>query len=649
MSARLLKKVLKEQEQKLQQKDPQHIAEEEEEDVDGDEEDQKLNSGSSINPFDLLDDDDGRVSDQEGESETADDSLQGSRDKQNLPEPKGPIDVILTSDNKSKKKKKKKNNKEGSSASTHKVEESLDEILETFSLDVNNSSHHDVPEKTKAADSRRRDNLVKQSAASILQVDPKFLNAENELRRIFGSKVVKSFEKSSQTGSSRQARGVRRGGYNPRKTVLVTPSEHWPRWDGSLSMEFLEVKDGYHYFRYVHSSSHSQAQREFEAAKAIHDLNGIASILLYHPYHLDSLITMADYFKFAGEHQMSTDSISKCLYALECAWHPMFTPLQGNFQLKFSDEKNKPLFMALFAHMKNMDRRGCHRSALEVCKLLLSLDSDDPMGAKFYIDYLSLRAEEYAWLEQFSEDYQSDNSLWLFPNFSYSLAICRFNLEKHESSEGAHEFTTKSSSTDLMKQALMLHPSVLKKLVEKVPLKDQAWTGIVKHAFFRSEQVGIPTLDHLINMYVETSYLIWRLPDLQKLLRDAAQEVIETLKHDSSEANDWACVRKEAFSSEKNEYRHLLVLDFSHSVPTLPPENLQHFMVDPRMRDVVPNEGLVANANNGIPAPRNIANRNAIAVLLESLLPWVHYGDANGAAEDGDNQLDGHGQGDERQ
>ena len=42
---------------------------------------------------------------------------------------------------------------------------------------------------------------------------------------------------------------------------------------------------------------------------------------------------------------------------------------------------------------------------LQVCKLLLSLDLDDPMGAMFSIDYLSLRAEEYAWLEQFSEDY----------------------------------------------------------------------------------------------------------------------------------------------------------------------------------------------------------------------------------------------------
>lgn len=307
------------------------------------------------------------------------------------------------------------------------------------------------------------------------------------------------------------------------------------------------------YCSYVHSSSYSQAQNSFEAAKAIHDLNGIASILLYHPYHLDSLVTMADYFKFSGEHQMSADAISKCLYALECAWHPMFTPLQGNCQVKFIDEKNKPLFTALFAHMKNMDRRGCHRSALEVCKLLLSLDSDDPMGAKFYIDYLAIRAEEHAWLEQFSEDYQSDNSLWLFPNFSYSLAICRLYLEKKESVDSDHVATTKSSSSDLMKQALMLHPSVVKKLVEKVPLKDQAWTGIVKHTFFRADQVGIPSLDHLINMYVETNFLLWRLPDLQNLLRDAAQQVIETLKNDSSEVKDWACVRREAFSSDKNE------------------------------------------------------------------------------------------------
>lgn len=185
---------------------------------------------------------------QDGELETADENLVETNDKQDPPAKIGTVDVVSKSNNKSKKKKKKKN-KEGSIESTHKDEKALDEILEDLNLDVNSSGRQHAPEKAKAANSRLCDSLVRRSPASILQVDPKFLNAENELRRIFGSKVVKSFEKSNQTGSSRQVRGGRRGGYNPRKTVLVTASEHWPRWDGSFSMEFLEVKDGYQHFR----------------------------------------------------------------------------------------------------------------------------------------------------------------------------------------------------------------------------------------------------------------------------------------------------------------------------------------------------------------------------------------------------------------
>lgn len=306
-------------------------------------------------------------------------------------------------------------------------------------------------------------------------------------------------------------------------------------------------------FRYVHPPSYAEAQKAFEAAKSIHDLNGIASILLYHPYHLDSLITMAEYFKFVGDHEMSSDAVSKCLYALECAWHPMFTALQGNCQLKITHETNKPIFTSLFTHVKNLDRRGCHRSALEVCKLLLSLDSDDPMGALFFIDYLSLRAEEYTWLERFTESYKNDTSLWLFPNFSFSLSVCRFYIEREESSKHDNVDAMRANSTDLLKQALMLHPLVLKRLVEKVPLKDQFWVHILKHSFFLPDQTGIPSLDHLINLYVERNYIIWRIPDLQKLLRETAQSVIEVLETDRNDAKDWACVRKEAFSSEKNE------------------------------------------------------------------------------------------------
>ncbi|KAL3632180.1 hypothetical protein CASFOL_025164 [Castilleja foliolosa] len=600
MSARMMKKVLKEQEA-LQQ---QHQ-------LNSDDDSESSDSPPPArNYFNLLEDEDGHSSDNQQEkeeiaAESSDCAIANKhssmeKDANSVPRP-------------NVKSKKKKNKKKKHGEISENDVRSSDLMLESLSLGASSSGHQlGAPNDIM---------LKKHCNYSVLQVDPKLLSAENELRRIFGNSVIKTHERSNlPANSSRIVRGGRRVGHILKRTMLVSPSQHWPRWDGSLSMELLETKDGVHYFRYVHSSSYAQAQRAFEAVKATHDLNGIGSILVNHPYHIDSLTTLADYFEFTGEQQMSGDTTAKCLYAMECAWHPLFTPSK-NCQLKYVHDTNKPFFSSLFTHMKNMDRRGCHRAALEVCKLLLSLDTDDPMGAMFCIDYYSLRAEEYAWLERFAEEYKCDNSLWLFPNISFSLAVCRLYLERDEH---ADTISGKSDSSDLMKQALMLYPSVLKKLVAKVPLKERKWTDVLKHSFFGSEKTGSLTLDHLIAIYVERSYLIWRLPELQKLLYDSALSVIEMLEKQASVVKDWACVRKEAFSSEKNEYSHLLVSDFSDSVPTMPPE----FMVD-HQRGGVEQRGQVPNVPEDH-VIRDVANRSPLAVLFESILPWINYGAGDG-------------------
>ncbi|VYS55765.1 unnamed protein product [Arabidopsis thaliana] len=610
MSGRLLKKVLQEHEDSKLQK---HHEEEEEED------EEESGARSSINPFDLLNDGD-------EDPEEIDDETIAEKKNEDADHQSSVADHVQpVSKNKSKKKKKKKNKESGSNVP--KAEMTLDETLEALGLNAN-SKQEKVQETKPNADSSK-----KASSRFVLEIDSKYLNLENELRRTYGSKAMRSFEsESGSQGGSSSRRGGRRGVHHITKTVLVSPKENWSRWDRSFSMEFLETKDGNNYFRYTHSSSYEQAQRAFQAAQAIHDLNGVASVLIHNPYHIESLITMADYFKFVGENDMAADSIGKCLYGLERAWHPMFTPFQGNCRLEFNHDENKLFFKTLFTHMRNMDRRGCHRSALEVCKLLLSLDTSNPVGALFCVDYFALRAEEYAWLEQFSEEYRNDNSLWLFPNFSYSLAIARVYLEKMEptsSSEATPRDTSKQSSLDLMTQALKLHPTVLNKLVEKVPLKDQAWTKILKHSYFRSDESKIPSLDHLIKIYVERNYLIWRLPDVQKLLRSAADLVIESLEQDGTEAESWLCVRLEAFSSENNQYSHLSTHDFSDSMPTLPPDNLQNFVADPRM---VGGEQMAEGGGRGQhqappPRPRDLANRSPLAVLIESILPWANFGD----------------------
>ncbi|KAL8201526.1 hypothetical protein R6Q57_012865 [Mikania cordata] len=566
MSVRALRKVLQEQESANNQNNKFSP-------------DDELESPSDSprpfsNPFDLL-------NEQEQENESSDVDTPSTVKKEDDVK-KSTATKASSSNQKSKKKKKKKNKAKELSTNVDDAD-SLDLVLKDLSLEVDSFGGQNQPLKKK---SENVNGAAKRCTTNILQVDPKFLSADNELRRIFGSKVVNSFEKSNQAGSSRQNRSGRRAIHLYKKTNIISPSEHWPRWDGSLSMELLENKNGYNYFRQVLLVISSIF---LESAKSSHDLNTIASILLHHPYHLDSLITLAEYFKFSGELQMSADATAKSLYALECAWPPIFTPLQ-------------------------------------VCKLLISIDSDDPMGALFCIDYFSLRAEEYKWLERFSEEYNCDNSMWLYPNFSYSLAICRFYLEREEH---VTETESKATSSDLMKQAIMLHPSVVRKLVVKVPLKEQVWSKIVNHNFFRKDGTENASLDHLINIYIEKSYIIWRLPELHNFLKDAALSVIENMEVNQNEAQDWACVRKEAFASNKNEYSHLMVSDFSDSTPTIPPEILQDYMIDPRLVDNN-NNANQENAGDVVRAPREVANRNPLTVLFESILPWVDYGTREG-------------------
>ncbi|XP_078441125.1 transcription factor-like protein [Wolffia australiana] len=598
MSSRLVRRVLREQGLKPLDSGLEQEAE--------DYAESSVSSSPFRNPFDLLDD-------QEDEQDDGEEVSTSNETVQNIPSTSSSYNAPAAK-RKTKKKKKKAKDKGHQKVTS---EESIDPMIEKLSISTD-SGEKEVDVSDEKLNEIQRDE-GKPRISSVLTVDPKFLKAENELRKIFGSKVVSSLENNQNTFGFRGAHSGRRSMHNIRKSVLVSPQPFWPRWDGSLSMEVLESEKGEHFFRYVQNPSYKRAQEIFEAARSAHDINTIAMILARLPYHVEALLIFSELYKFSGEHHSSADAIAKCLYALECAWHPQFNALGGNCRLKYTHETNRPLFQALFQHMNSMHRRGCHRSALEVCKLLLSLDTDDPMGALFCIDYFALRAQEFKWLEQFAEEYHSDSSIWLFPNFSFSLAISRLYLETTEEVE-------KAPAIDLMKQALMLHPLVLKKLVAKVPLKDRAWTEIISDSFFKSAKGGSPSLEHLINIYVERSYIMWRLPELQSLLKKAAIQVIESLKRDSAEAKDWACVRKEAFPSEKNEYSHLLVSDFSDTIPTLPPEEVRHFMVG---QHAVP-EVVDENWDNGVMEearqPRDVAGRNPLAVFLESLLPWADFG-----------------------
>ncbi|KAH9302022.1 hypothetical protein KI387_013605 [Taxus chinensis] len=161
-----------------------------------------------------------------------------------------PVSSVKT---KNKKKKKKKNEEKVVRVEAITKDTSVDLQLERLAVAASGSTeslvaHSEIP--ATSANSGGRRNLQKCST-QILAVDPKFLRAEDELRRIFGSKVVNAFENTNNSGNSRRKQGPRRGAnsYHVRKTILVAPSDHWPRWDGGISMEHIETKGGLNYFR----------------------------------------------------------------------------------------------------------------------------------------------------------------------------------------------------------------------------------------------------------------------------------------------------------------------------------------------------------------------------------------------------------------
>ena len=149
-------------------------------------------------------------------------------------------------------------------------------------------------------------------------------------------------------------------------------------------------------------------QEAYEQCQATFDPNAIAALLHAHPYHLDALLTMHDLHRSMSENAYAgaaaaaspqlcpphlplrmtaptgsprtfstivwrvvrdpggggapptavlppaarrrfppDEMLERCLYALEMAWHPTFSPAAATAHVPF-EEGNMPLFIALF-------------------------------------------------------------------------------------------------------------------------------------------------------------------------------------------------------------------------------------------------------------------------------------------------------------
>ena len=122
-------------------------------------------------------------------------------------------------------------------------------------------------------------------------------------------------------------------------------------------------------------------------------IRGPCSSSARHPYQADALLRLAGYLELAGQLEAASEHAERALYACEQAIHPMCRLLDGTARLSYGLPTNRPLFISLHKHMISAGRRGYPRTALEVGRLLLSLDlAHDPMHVLLHLDFYAARS-----------------------------------------------------------------------------------------------------------------------------------------------------------------------------------------------------------------------------------------------------------------
>ncbi|KAK5642561.1 hypothetical protein RI129_008728 [Pyrocoelia pectoralis] len=495
-----------------------------------------------------------------------------------------------------KKKKKKKSGKHSNIQRSSEDNAEVDEV-ERSVREVNRL----LGEQCVPVAASLRPEKAPPIKKGVLNIHHKYLNPNNELKRIFGSKIIQSEHKRKLRGS--------RG--HVRTTWLVASKDNWPQAAKlGLSMSLQETKPGgIHYFAYEHSQTYRQIQTKFlEAVESLNPDN-IVAIINEHPFHVDALIQLSELCKLSEDLAMAAELVERSLYSLECSFHPLFNVAQGNCRLDYRRQENRVLFITLFKHLLFVAGRACYRTALELCKLLLSLDPDeDPLAVKLVIDFYALRSKEYVWLIDFFVEWEMTKNLSQLPNFAYSTAIAYFHISEED--------TQKADS--LLQEALLMFPAVLVALLDKCSV--QVDNRVSKHYYFGQTAVvkQSPALNQLVLLYVNRSYHVWKESDLLPWLQRNVHKVLDMIDEDPTIVKDYEFKRSRRYQGPlpRTICRHILLSDVKGVAPVMEDFSGPVLSFDP----LPPLDSI--NIYEKPKRPRVVnSNSSAVGIFFRSLLP----------------------------
>ena len=396
------------------------------------------------------------------------------------------------------------------------------------------------------------------------------------------------FSPAGMTASSSANGGELSGGSG--SSIFARPRSGWSNKSRAIGLAMKKTKsveeefrgdlaygegDGVvSYYQFSTGAAYEDANELFERARETHDPRAISHLLIKYPLHAESLLAISDVHMVVGDADKGSDAIEQCLAAFEKSFHKDFIadvkkgtariPIDPPGKAFIDDDEDeeesifdvtdamseqrekleeaielwdrsreKTFLKALFKQTCSLTRRGCYNAALEVSKMLFSVEPKDYFCVGFIIDYAALRSENnLEWLEEFLssilERRLSPFDMWYRPNFAYSYAMC-LKLQDEQSK-------TKSNKADeAMRQAIMQHPLALHFLVEKLDLKtrDVEWFEIMERSEYfekttkNNSAANNANYEFACKLFAERHHYLWRPERILSWMKAIAQSVCD--------------------------------------------------------------------------------------------------------------------------
>ncbi|XP_063932393.1 ribosome quality control complex subunit TCF25-like isoform X2 [Zophobas morio] len=448
------------------------------------------------------------------------------------------------------------------------------------------------------------------------QINKRLLNCQNEIEEMFCSRARFRNTKTSLL-----------------RTCLTLPENSWPKFANSgLFMEVINREKDLITFRFRHKREYAEMQRRFFSAVVTLDPQIFKEILLVMPYHVDTLLHLSEFSRAQSNEQDAIALNDRALYTLELSLHASFNLATSTCRLPYKYYENRAMHIALFRRIDSLNHKvlyslgycllGCHKTALETCKLLLSLDEGDPMGCLLMLDFYAIKAKSYHFLKLFYETWKEKKSLDLLPNFNYSLALAEFLLEKEEmASQEVADLDALSSSKQLQR-ALLLFPGVALPLFEKCGFRLKR--SCSDHSYFKRpalQETSQHSVRLLEGLYVIRAHSLWGTGEVMSWLEHSL--LIAATMVDSGDP----MVRVHKRTLEKaygsygslTVYRHVAMTGAKEALDLLPPSVLQNNSFRP-FDPLTPADSVnpYDNSNEGTPGPSTLSS---LWMFFRSLWP----------------------------